>query len=549
MNSGGFKYLISLSFLLLVFVYFYVAFNAILINDDYMAVYTSWLLSIGRVPEIDFNIDSYTLLFEWMQLPFLFFFNKFEIVYFFRTVFIAITGLVSWQVYNLLRLFFSKRVSLVTILLWLSTSAMVVRGLDIRPDLVILSLWLQILIVLYLRTYSHTRKMFYVGVLLCLAMLFKFKAIVICTVIGFYMIVHLISMRSISSLVRGIFSGLLGVVVCISLFVFTTGTHSLELFYQTTRDLMLYSAQSSSGNSLLKYKVLSRYLVQDFIYWGLAFIGGALGVLQWKKFNSNQKQCALALVFLAILSVIANPHYHAYNLITLYPLVALLVGFAVKYSTEIPNFWTKSRIYLCILFIAMMAFRSIRYATEFNNDHQVALHNFIDKQVSKDQAVFAFEGIGLFRPSTFNWRTSGIKVDRYHSGEYNVWSQILYVKPVLVIESYRIPDWLIEKDRHLLKQNYVTIAPSVLALGWETESKVDRAILRSGWYTVSSDGVNSCSIDGVATADEAKIWLNQGRHVLESSHSVCTLRWYFSPEDIDMLKASNLTSKPYLYVP
>ncbi|EPT9255477.1 glycosyltransferase family 39 protein [Vibrio alginolyticus] len=549
MSEARVRWLLGINLSLLFGFYVYIIFNLALVNDDYMALYTTWLMSVGKRPNLDFNVDSYTLLFDWMTPVYFFFGERFELIYVFRSFFVLFLLAIGWQVYVLLRQIFTVNIALTTLLLLFASSAMVMRGIDLRPDLVILFLWLQIIIVLYVCPGSDAHKLFWVGLLFGLAILFKFKAILIGVVIGLFGLIRLIQKRSVRDFVLDVSALLLGIISCVALFVATVGISSLELFLYTTFDLFLYSTSHVSDANSLKVDVLIQYFLHDIVYWLFALIGVGICVGKWKVLSFKQAQFLIALVILAVLSVLANPHYHAYNLVTLYPILAVFVAFSIQYVVSSTREWSKGTVVTCIVLFLIVIARILHYPVQHNNQHQVALQTFIERHTQVYDAVFAYEGIGLFRPSTYHWRTSAIKIDNYYRGQYDVWQEIRAVKPILIVESYRIPDWLLEEDRDALRQHYVSIAPFILTLGLKTQSSVRGDLLRSGWYVLESDRLNRCFIDGVGVSVGEKIWLNSGAYTLMSQDGTCTLHWYFSHLGIEALRQSNPESSPYLFGP
>ncbi|MFC1234450.1 glycosyltransferase family 39 protein [Vibrio sp. F74] len=549
MNSIEVRKLLCLGLCLSFGLYVYIVFNVALVNDDYMALYTTWLMSSGKVPEVDFNVDSYTLLFDWMAPIYYLIGEQFEIVYVFRSVFLLVLCAISCQVYVLIRYFFSINIALTTLLLLFSSSAMIARGIDLRPDLIILFLWLQTIIILYVQRNSDAKKMFWAGFFLALAILFKFKAILICAVIGVYELARLSEKWSIRALIIDFCALLSGVALCAVLSTATIGLPSLNLFFDTTRDLFFYSSTHNSDGNSLKFNVLVQYFIRDILFWLLVLTGMRISIIERRTLSSIQRQCLIVVFLLVVLSIAANPHYHAYNLVTLYPLVALFVAFSVQYAVTSTEKWTKARVSFYIAVFVILLVRAGQYPIRHSNEHQIALQTFIEQQTQKDDAVFAFEGIGLFRPSTYHWRTSAIKIENYHGGNYNVWDQLQEVKPILVIENYRVPSWLLENDHHQLYQHYVSIAPSLLTLGLLTESSVKGKLLRSGWYVIESDKTESCFIDGSEVAVGEKLWLDKGSHVLMTEKGSCTLHWSFPIDAITTLSQSNIDGRPYLFIP
>ena len=174
MNELNIRRLLSAALFLCLGLYVFIALRLALVNDDYMALYTTWLMSVGKVPNVDFAVSSYTLLFDLFAPVYYLVGEHFEILYVFRLLFLLMLSMLAWQVFIITRFFFTSTTALITLLLLATSSAMVARGLDIRPDLPIILLWLQTIIVLYIKRYKEATKMFWVGFLFILAMLFKF---------------------------------------------------------------------------------------------------------------------------------------------------------------------------------------------------------------------------------------------------------------------------------------------------------------------------------------------------------------------------------------
>ena len=189
------------------------------------------------------------------------------------------------------------------------------------------------------------------------------------------------------------------------------------------------------------------------------------------------------------------------------------------------------------------------YPLRTSMEHQLKLQRFIQENTATDQAVFAYEGIGLFRPSTYHWRTSKILIGNYHNGEYNVWREIAEAKPILVILSYRLPNWLMEEDKQQLKNHYTLMAPYVMTLGIETDSSTSGTLLKSGFYQVLNSHGQSCELDGREVENQSIHWFESGIHTLKSCKGRSILRWYFNRESLDRLVKSNSNRYPYLLPP
>ncbi|TKG03412.1 glycosyltransferase family 39 protein, partial [Vibrio lentus] len=228
--------LINVGLFLCFIMYIFIAFNSVLINDDYMALYTMWLLSDGKEASVDFNIDSYTLLFDLLAPLYYIVGERIEIVYLYRMLFIFLILIASNQIYLLIRIFFNSSVALITLIFILTTTAMFMRGLDLRPDLPILVLWLQILVVIYVKKDKPGTKMFLIGFLCSCALLFKFKAILIGVVIGIYLLAGISQPHFFKKTVVKVMAFVSGSSVCIMLFYFFGSEATFNIFLDTTQD-------------------------------------------------------------------------------------------------------------------------------------------------------------------------------------------------------------------------------------------------------------------------------------------------------------------------
>ncbi|MGR3958235.1 hypothetical protein BCT26_11700 [Vibrio lentus] len=541
--------LINVGLFLCFIMYIFIAFNSVLINDDYMALYTMWLLSDGKEAGVDFNIDSYTLLFDLLAPLYYIVGERIEIVYFYRILFIFLILIASNQIYLLIRIFFNRSAALITLIFILTTTAMFMRGLDLRPDLIILVLWLQILVVIYVKKYKSGTKMFLIGFLCSCALLFKFKAILIVVVIAVYLLGGISQPHFVKKTVLKIMAFASGSSACIMLFYFWGSAETFNIFLDTTQDLLLYSVNHTSENVSLRIKVLGRYFIQDTVFWLLSVSGFFIACLQFKKWDYQQQSCLLAMSFLLLLTILANPHYHAYNLVTLYPLMGVFCAFSINFLSSSRKISRETKIRLSIIVISISVIKGAIIHYYRDNQHQIALHQFIKNNTLYVDSVFAYEGLGLFRPSTYHWRTSAIKINNYWEGRYNVWQEILSEKPILVLESYRIPEWLLQEDRVSLYAHYVEIAPHVLTLGFSNGSNIEGNILREGLYKVTNSGGEICLLDEKRYFSGESLWLKAGPHTLSTEIGICTIQWNFTKGALKELKRSNSRSKPYLYSP
>ncbi|AQS35928.1 hypothetical protein Sps_00735 [Shewanella psychrophila] len=555
MNKAGLLYSLRLSSLFVViFLYLCVLLNSAMINDDYMALYTIWRMSIGHVGGVDFNIDSYTLLFDLLTSIATLLEPKFELIFLFRAIMLLMILLISCQLSYLLQIVVSKRVSFIAVIFLLICTPMYLRGLDLRPDLFILLIWLQIIIIFSGKTAILSPvKITYVGVLIGLAFLFKFKSIIIVLPLALFFIQEMIiERRNIRVLIGAIAYLLLGVGLVIISYAWMLGFDSvIQGYVVVTAKLMTSSINGDISVSGLKFDILKQAFIQDALFWIFGLIGAMLFVVKINRFSTKQRFTVCYLLLLALASVALNPHYFAYNLISLYPLLLILVAITLQelYNLLVnaTDLFYSVSILLGAAYLTLSIFHFYTYASTDRLSHQAALNEFILGNTEEEQAVFAYEGIGLFRPSTFHWRTSKIRLSQYFRGDYDLWQEIKEAKPVLIILNYRLPHWLLQRDKQALFDHYIIVAPQVMAPGFSTFNQRDSYLILSGAYRMNNTRGKPCKLDDQWVEDGTILTRQEGRVKLEvGTGGVCSLSWAFSKKSINRLTTSNPHGYPYL---
>ncbi|MEZ9589717.1 glycosyltransferase family 39 protein [Vibrio breoganii] len=517
-----------------------------------MALYTTWLLSNGKTPNVDFNVDSYTLLFDILQPIYQLTGSQFELIYIFRFIFLILLSYLSYQLFTIVKHLFSDKVAYTSILMLFLSYAMISRGLDIRPDLIILILWLQSIITLYISEHRESKKFTFVGIFLSLAILFKFKAFIVIVVIIHYIIMQRRNDFNLKLTVSNLISLLFGALIPILALFFINGTSSLSVFYETTLELIKLSIISHSQenvSSSIRSNVLLSFIKVDSIYYLLVVSGFLMFIKTLSQWQSSKRNIIISLLLLALFSVYLNPHYHSYNLITLYSILIVFVGISLNKLLSSNFIGDSFKKLVTIMVIAIFVIRFLMFILSNTNEHQRLLYTFINNNTKITEPIFAYEGIGLYRESTYHWRSSAIKTNDYYSGLYNVWQEIEKTKPIIIIESYRVPGWLTISDRKLLYNHYVTISPHVLTLGFSTNTSENISLIRSGLYTIDSNFNVACHVNNAKLYSGETIWLDNGEHSLSAKGGNCMLHWYFSNEAISSLRDSNPNSLPYLISP
>lgn len=555
MNKAGVVYSLGLSLLVVVtFLYLSILFNSAMVNDDYMALYTIWRMSIGHVGGADFNIDSYTLLFDLLAPIASIIGAKFELIFLFRAIILLMLLLICCQLFYLLQMIVSKNVSVIVIVFLLSCTPMYLRGLDLRPDLFILFLWLQIIIISTGKAAILSPiKIIYVGALIGLAFLFKFKSIIIVLPLAlFFMQEMIIERRSLRILIEALAYLLLGLGLVIITYAWMLGFDSvLQGYVDVTAKLMMSSINGEISVSGLKFDIFKQAFNQDALFWIFSLTGAVIFVVRINRFSMKQRFSVCYLLLLGLASVVLNPHYFAYNLTSLYPLMLVLVAITLQELSEVlPN---ATKLFYCVtiffgaMYLTISLFHFYIYASSDRLSHQAALNEFILANTEAEQAVFAYEGIGLFRPSTFHWRTSKIRLSQYLRGDYDLWQELQEAKPVLIILNYRLPAWLLSRDKQALFDHYLVVAPQVMAPGISTLNKRDTQLILSGAYRMNNTFGKPCKLDGQWVEDGTILTRQVGRVKLEVGEGgVCSLLWAFSKRSINRLTTSNPHGYPYL---
>ncbi|MCJ8304367.1 glycosyltransferase family 39 protein, partial [Shewanella sp.] len=293
MNKAGLAHGLRLSVLgVIMMLYLSILFNSAMVNDDYMALYTIWRMSIGHVAGIDFNIDSYTLLFDLLTPIASLIGPRFELIFLFRAITLLMLSLISWQLFYLLQIIVSKNISLLAVIFLLICTPMYLRGLDLRPDLFILTLWLQIIIIFNSKdTILSPIKILCVGALIGIGFLFKFKSIIIVLpLVLFFMQEMIIERRKLSLVMAALAYLFLGMGLVFIPYAWMLGFDSvLQGYVSVTAKLMASSINGEISVAGLKLAVFKQAFNQDALFWIFALTGAVLFVVRTSKLSMNKR--------------------------------------------------------------------------------------------------------------------------------------------------------------------------------------------------------------------------------------------------------------------
>lgn len=527
-------------------------------SDDYLAFYTAWLKSEGLRPGIDFNVDSYSILIEQIVPVVNFFPDDFYFVYIERSILLFLLLVVSYQGALLAKKIFNQDTGILAFVFIFTSIPLVNRGLDIRPDMINTFGWLSLFLLFFDEKSFLNKKRLVLGAMI-LVVIFcnKFKAVLIIAPLLIIFIYRIYDSGKAQRLQYLISFLVIMTSICVfySLFlIFIYYTDNLDFYLKTNFSLFYNIVQSDIDvehgriNTILLWFLVNPALVIPIV-WGMRTVLQKRGEL-----SINQQVIAANVVFCGFLSIVLNPSYYVYNLLTLAP---LLIMFAAKQYSE----WTDSekiksiklgKYSLASFIICLPVVNSAPFI--FNKvisnsiHHQKALHEFIQSSVDEDDAVFAFEGIGIFRPSTYHWRTSKFMLEGYHQGEYSIREEMMQINPVLVVNNYRNPDWLSSEDKEFMKNNYFYLAHNVMAAGIKAREGeiVIQKLVASGTYDMQFDEGTICTLNGRIIDKEFNEKLEKNNYELKAEQGECILIYSFDPVAVEALRNSNPAKIPYL---
>lgn len=517
------------------------------VNDDYQMIYSAWLRSAGLVPGRDFAVQSFHLLPDLLRPLLMATESAPERLWIIRVPFLGCLALLPLLAYFITYRAFSSIAAPFGALASLLSWATLERSLDIRPDLIIALLLLLQLALTLGRNFTH-RHAFVIGVLMSLMLILRLKMLVFLPLPIFWILVRSgpvtwkrlredrIWLRDIGFLATGL-AATTAASVCVLHF-----SGLLPFFVDGNLSLALLAKQAM-GNTELQRRTFSIVLRRDSL-WLLLFV---IGVGSWTLRSGLRTGRArpLSLLLAGVGYVFLNPAFYAYNLLLLIPLWSAFVGFGCATLLR----WTHCyparnavALLLTSLWVAWYSPLLVGLATRATNHDQVQLIEALQK-TTPNTHVFALEGVGLFRPSLFDWRLSAISLGLYQQGHIDLQSQLASRLPEIVIQSYRIPGWLSTDDRIWLFEHYVRLSPQLLILGKRLEANdvSSLRVLRESSFEIKSGTI---LLNDVWYSEGSVVALVPGTYQLEASNSAAVIRFHW-PEGIALANAE----RPYLIAP
>lgn len=513
----------------------YAAFVRFLINDDYQTLYTAWLKAEGKVPGRDFFLASYYLLTDLIAPLFRIAPQTWAPLYIARLTLVGVMALIGWIVFRLTGALFGKPALHFAPVVTLVTSAMLYRGLDLRPDLLTTAAWLAIFLLLATRSSATGDAL--TGALMALSLINRFKAGLI---VPFVVVAYFVASRSVPTAIRKLMVVAGAMLTVLAAYVgWVAWSTGLQTFFAVNTRLFAGMQDYAELGRGIRAQTCRDSLRLDPLFWILTLSGVILRTKNHRRFGMRENYLTLALAALGAATVIFNPIYYSYNLVTLMPLLApfaayALAGAAVSVSRRVrsPRLAGAIPILFAIAPVVVQAHTFV-YVLRPDNTHQKDLQRFLLRHTAADARVFALEGVGLFRPSTYHWRIPWIYIGRYTSGEWRFSDEFRRTPPEIVILSYRVPGWLVESDRVFLATHYVSLAGAIMVPGFDTHGRdgtFEADLLVGGEYETLKEGTGSCTIDGISFQSGTRIPLRSGVHPIVASGARCALRRYYPIE-------------------
>lgn len=530
------------------------SFRRYFVNDDYQLLYTAWQRSRGLVPGRDFYVTSFSPLFDLFIPGFRAFPTSLTTAYAGRIGIIACLAFCAFLVSRLARTAFGEWAGILAPVFFIASAPVIYRGTDLRPDVISTALFLLAFVILT-RERLGWQQYFWVGVVVGLALVNRFKSVIVIPPVGALVIWRSYDERRAiqwSCLLRPtalvIGGALIPAALCVAYLV-SNGT--LASFAQANFRLVGETGEMRALNAGLKSGMIVQWIANDPLL--MLALGCALR-LAWHERSSVQQwgPTVFALTFTGLVSVVANPAYYAYNLVTLTALIAPIAAWAPARLIEHVARRGSRRATLgiataCLVALPLQHAHAIsRVAIEDSASAQRRLLTFLVGYTPATAHVFAMEGVGLFRPSSYHWRLPGVLRERYEHGEWSYRDEWATTPPEVIVLSYRVLAWLTEADRNWIAQRYTPITDRLLVPGHRSRGNGAESftVMTSGQFRVVSDG--PCLIDGRSVSADTILEMAAGPHSMEAN-GTCDLQRPYPPSALTLIRDRG--GFEYLYTP
>lgn len=535
-------------------IYFQIAKFRYLVNDDYQLIYTAWRQAIGDIPNNDFYINS----FHFLTIPLQFFMKHFDkglaFIYILRAVLFLVLAGCAYLVYSISKTMFSKPSAILAVFFVLSSTPMLVRGYDVRPDLITSLLWL---IILNLNKPGSQPRPWLTGLFLGIAIVNRFKAGWILPCLLAFEFIQINWPKTQNEkwqlLVKKVFSvvkmGAFAFLPLALYFGYIFLSNEWPAFVESYIDMKSYLSGSTGSGDRVRLQTMTQFLRTDWFFILFFFIG--LFSRSTLKSNTSFK---VLLLGLSMGFIWLNPAFFAYNLVVIVPLMAPFAGEALLTIFNIA-FKKMSQAKKPLLFFLICLCVVLPKARLMGNlvslnllNHQMQLQSFIDQYIPNDSTVFAFEGIGMFRKSTYHWRSASFMLQVYKQKGLDLRAELLEARPSLIIQSYRVPSWLDKGAQEFIQENYIQITPYIMFPGKKFLPGFyeEVTMIEHGFYKLVGPPGLTVSINGVDqfVGDEVEI---NGPFSMNLESEVCLLIKSYPDDALKLL--ANPKGIPYLIAP
>jgi hypothetical protein len=543
------------------------AFNRYLVNDDYSALYTAWQESLHAVPGRDFVVYSDHAFMHALAALMRWFPESFTPLYLFRLAMVPCLGAIGVLVFRITTRLCGVRSAWFAVPLLALSTVMLNRALDLRSDLLSTLLWVLALDVLMgplaqpeVDRRRTARLLVKLGLVLGLMPVNFFKAAL--SLPFFFAFIAARQAIGPSSRPRAarLRQALADVGLAAGASLLPIALYAAYLLLSGALPSLIEASRAFLGtiagaSDPAVARAQSFHLLLEHDPWiAIAMaVGVVLRLDDVGKHSATANAGAFGVLGLAGASVLLNPGYYAYNLVTLLPLLApfggyacaRLLGFAERSRSRA---WLAPLAVLALLVFALGRRLEALFDVGFvrTNVHQLALHRYLMRYVPPDQGLFALDGVGVFRPSVVHFWLIFLVRPRYEAGEFSYEQELRDRPAALVLKSYRVPWWLTPRDRAFLDAHYVDLNRDFMVPGAALPGPGEATIelLVPGAYDVTS--ATACRVDGVAVSPGHPIRLERGPHTL-ASDARCVVRLHVEPEARALLEVP--TAVPYLAGP
>lgn len=516
------------------------------VNDDFQLLYTTWLRSSGLLPERHFAIQSFHVLPEFLRPLLSVAGQDPERLWIMRIPFFVCVASLPILVWYISRQVIGGTAASFAALASLFNWGVLERGLDIRPDLLITVLVL-VQLAIVVRGTLRLRNVLLAGMLSALMTILRIKSVIFLPLIVIWLIVcgdsGCGSMTGRNGLVRRLSAFGAGMLLAAGvLLLLISWLGLLPAFIDGNRSLFSLAAQHlGEGEVTLHTWALAS--TKDRLWLGI-FACGVITLLL-SPMAPRPHHCLIALVVTVGAYVLLNPALYAYSLVLLFPLLAPVVGLG---CAEVLRLARGEKLKQCLA-VSLVALGVIPHsglladmANVPTNRHQLDLIEALAK-TPPETHTYSMEGIGLFRPSLYDWRLSYISLGQYRSGKIDLIGQLEAVKPEIIIRNYRIPGWLDDNGKQWLAQHYVALSPQLFVLG-AVSHYGETVVFRTARHAQFEVSEGAFFISGARYSAGSIIWLPAGDHLLQGGGVTNVLRFAWPAG-----KALPQGSTPYLIPP